>query len=385
VTAPHEIDRRTALRCGLLGAGAAALGLVAGRATAKEAKEPPAHPADWWEPLEGKQVRCLLCPRRCVVADRERGTCGVRENRGGKYVTLVHSRPCAVHSDPIEKKPLFHVLPGTTALSIATAGCNMECRFCQNWEISQFRPEQVRSYDLPPDRIAKLASQRGDATIAYTYTEPVVFAEYVRDCAKAGRARGVGSVMISNGYIEEKPLRDLIPHLTAVKIDLKAFTERFYEKLCSGRLAPVLKTLEILKETGIWFEIVVLIVPTHNDDLEEGRRMFRWIREHLGDEVPVHLTRFHPGHAYKMKNLHPTPVKTLDRLRAAALEAKLRHVYVGNVRGHASESTRCAGCGETVVRRHGYRILGVAIEDGKCRHCRRPVPGVWSPPPSRPR
>jgi pyruvate formate lyase activating enzyme len=368
------VTRRDLLRCGLLGAGALALGALPGRA--EEPPAPAAHEADWYEKLEGKQVRCVLCPRKCVVADRERGYCGVRENRDGTYFTLVHSRPCAVHSDPIEKKPLYHVLPGTTAFSIATAGCNMECRFCQNWQISQFRPEQIRSYDLPPDAVARLAKDRGDATIATTYTEPVVFAEYVRDCAKAGKRRGVGSVMISNGYITEGALRDLVPHLTAVKIDLKAFTKSFYRDTCSGELEPVLRTLRVLKEAGIWFEIVVLVVPTLNDGAEENRAMFRWIRETLGPQVPVHLTRFHP--TYKLQNLPRTPVATLDRLYRSAREEKLDFVYVGNVRGHPSESTTCPGCGRPVVRRRGFRLLGIDLKNGRCRHCERPVPGIWT-------
>ena len=285
-----------------------------------------------------------------AICSGERGTCGVRENRGGKYVTLVHSRPCAVHSDPIEKKPLFHVLPGTTALSIATAGCNMECRFCQNWEISQFRPEQVRSYDLPPARIARLARDRGDATIAYTYTEPVVFAEYVRDCGKAGRARGVGSVMISNGYIEEKPLRDLIPHLTAVKIDLKAFTERFYRKVCGGHLAPVLETLEFIKhETDTWLELTTLLIPGENDSEAELHEMTQWVVERLGPDVPMHFTAFHPD--WKMRDVGATPAATLRRARKIAMGNGVRFAYTGNVHDTDGGSTFCAGCGELVQPR----------------------------------
>jgi len=312
------------------------------------------------------------------VADRERGYCGVRENRGGTYYSLSYGRLCAIHSDPVEKKPLFHVLPGSTAYSVAAPGCNMECRFCQNWEISQFRPEQLRLVERTPDAAAEEAVSRGDALIATTYTEPVVFAEYVRDLARAGRKRGVGSVMISNGYIQEKPLRDLLPHLTAVKIDLKAFTETFYRDVCSGELEPVLRTLEILKSAGTWFEIVVLIVPTLNDAEGENREMFRWIRTKLGVDVPVHLTRFHP--TYKLRNLPPTPVQTLDRLWRIAREEKLRFVYVGNVRGHPSESTRCPECDEIVIRRVGLSAIRNELEDGKCRHCRHEIPGIWTGP-----
>jgi pyruvate formate lyase activating enzyme len=259
----------------------------------------------------------------------------------------------------------------------------MECRFCQNWEISQFRPEQVESRSVPPAAMARLARERKDALIAATYTEPVVFAEYVRDCADAAREAGVGAVMISNGWIQEKPLRELLPRLTAVKVDLKAFTETFYDELCSATLAPVLRTLEVLRESGTWFEIVVLVIPTRNDAEEENRRMFRWIREKLGPEVPVHLTRFSPEHAYKLRDLPPTPVRTLERLHAIAREEGLAFVYVGNVRGHPSESTICPGCGEVVVRRYGYRVLRVDLHDGACAHCERPVPGVWTLPEPR--
>jgi len=369
------ISRRACLRCGLLGAGALALGFLPDVLGAKDG-EPAAVEADWYEKLPGKQVRCLLCPRACVVADRERGYCGVRENRDGVYYTLAHGRPCAIHSDPVEKKPLFHVMPGSTAYSYAAPGCNMECRFCQNWRISQFRPEQLRLYERSPAAVAREAANRHDALLASTYTEPVVFAEYVRDCARAGKKLGLGSVMISNGYIEEKALRDLLPHLTAVKIDLKAFTKSFYRDVCSGELAPVLRTLEILAATKTWFEIVVLIVPTLNDAEDENREMFRWIRKTLGPNVPVHLTRFHP--TYKLKNLSPTPVRTLDRLYRIAREEKLHFVYVGNVRGHPSESTACPECKKTVIRRHGHRTRRIDLEKGRCRHCREPIPGVWS-------
>jgi pyruvate formate lyase activating enzyme len=210
-----------------------------------------------WELLDEIRIICRLCPRECRIADQERGYCGVRENQAGVLKTLVHSRVCAVHADPIEKKPLFHVWPGTKAFSIATAGCNIQCKFCQNWEISQFRPEQVQSIDAPPERVVAAAQEAGCRSIASTYSEPVVFWEFVRDIADAGNENGVRSVIVSSGYIKDKPLRELIPRLAAVKIDLKGFTEKYYHEICSGELAPVLRTLEILKETGIWFEIVV--------------------------------------------------------------------------------------------------------------------------------
>ncbi len=328
-----------------------------------------------WEPLPEHRVRCLLCPRKCEVADRERGTCGVRENRDGTYYTLVHSRPCSLHIDPVEKKPFFHVLPGTRALSIATAGCNIECRFCQNWEISQFRPEQVPAPYVPPEEIARRASESGCATIAYTYSEPVIFYEYMVDCAAAANPLGVRSLMVSNGFIREKPMREACEVLAAVKIDLKAFTEEFYRKTCSGELKPVLQTLQLLHRIGIWHEIVVLLVPGLNDGREEIDEMTRWIAGELGPEVPVHFSRFHP--TYKMKNLPPTPVSTLERAWDTARKNGLLFVYVGNVPGHPAEQTVCPDCGAPLIRRYGYHVIENRLKDGACPDCGRTIPGIW--------
>jgi pyruvate formate lyase activating enzyme len=333
-------------------------------------------PAMHYEKIAGKKVICRLCPRECRVADQERGYCGVRENRGGEYYTLIHSRVCAVHVDPIEKKPLFHFLPGTTALSLATAGCNMECRFCQNWQISQFRPEQVESTEAKPAALLRTAKQHGARSIAYTYSEPTIFYEYMLDVARHTAPAGVRNVVISNGYIHEAPLRELAPHLGAYKVDLKAFTEAFYRDQCSAELQPVLRTLEVLRDIGLWTEIVVLIIPTLNDDPVSNRAMFQWIMQVLGPDVPVHLTRFHP--TYKIRNLPRTPVATLERLHAIAREEGLHYVYLGNVRGHAAESTYCPSCGKRVIERFGYIIGDMALKDGCCTGCGTAIPGVWS-------
>ena len=365
-----------------LGAGACAVcaaGVVGGSASAQaddRRAQVAVHDAMWFDRLADKAVRCTLCPRECVVADVERGYCGVRENRGGDYKTLVYGNLCSINVDPIEKKPLFHYLPGTQALSVATAGCNMECKFCQNWEISQFRPEQVRSLLVPPENLVQTAAARGIPTIAYTYSEPVVFYEYMHDTAALARKHGIGSVMISNGYIQEAPLRELAPHLAAYKVDLKAFTNRFYREQCNAELAPVRSTLETLRALGVWTEIVVLIIPTLNDDDASNREMFRWIRSTLGPDVPVHLTRFHP--TYKILNLPRTPVTTLERLHALGREAGLHYVYLGNVPGHAAESTYCPRCGARVIERYGYLVLQVDLQAGRCRACGEVIPGVWS-------
>ena len=337
----------------------------------------PADPVEarYYDKIDDLMVICRLCPRECEVADRERGYCGVRENRKGIYYTLVHSNVCAENIDPVEKKPMFHFLPGSKAYSIATAGCNIECKFCQNWEISQFRPEQIPSRHRPPARVVELADTTGCKVIAYTYSEPVVFWEYMYDCAVKGREKGVKSAMISNGYIEEKPLRDLVKVLDGVKIDLKAFTNEFYRDLCSGTLEPVLRTLKILKETGIWFEIVVLIIPTRNDSAAEIRSMCDWIAENLGDSVPIHFTRFHP--TYKIKEIAATPVRTLERAFETARKAGLKFPYIGNVPGHEGENTRCRKCGKTLIERKGFWVIANRIKSGKCPFCSDSVPGIW--------
>jgi len=344
--------------------------------------------ARYYEPLEENRIRCTLCPNKCEVGDQERGYCGVRENRGGKYVTLVYGNPCARHVDPIEKKPLFHFLPGTYAYSIATAGCNVECLFCQNWEISQVRPEQTRNYDLPPDRLVAdaLLPRRSFVspnpvrarTIAYTYSEPTIFYEYMYDCAKAGKAKGLESVMISNGYMCLEPLEALCDVLSGVKIDLKAYTEEFYRKLVHGKLQPVLDALKLLAKKKMWFELVYLVIPTHNDNPAEVREMAKWIHGELGPDVPLHFTAYFP--TYKLRNLQRTPPATCERLYEAAKAQGLRYVYVGNISrpgGHPAESTYCPKCGTAVVHRIRYHVRSVKIRNGKCTNCGTKIAGVW--------
>jgi len=378
--ATQSQSRREFLK--VAGAGACALcaaGVLARAAAAQDDEPQPQvamRDAMWFDALPDKAVRCTLCPRECVVADLERGYCGVRENHGGAYKTLVYGNLCSLNTDPIEKKPLFHYLPGTAALSVATAGCNMECRFCQNWEISQFRPEQVKSRIVAPAALAGAARERQVPTLAYTYSEPVVFYEYMHDAAAAARAQGVGSVMISNGYIREPALRKLCEQLTAVKVDLKAFTEKFYREVCAAELAPVLKTLEVLADVGIHTEVVVLIIPTLNDAVDETRDMARWLLKTMGPDVPVHFSRFHP--IYRIKNLPPTPLATLERARKEAMDAGLRYVYIGNVPFHEGEHTYCPSCKKVVIQRVGYRIDSSGLKDGKCAACSTPIPGVWT-------
>ncbi len=348
-------------------AGAAGGGAVAGLA---------AHPARWWKSAGDLRVQCELCPQKCRVADRERGTCGVRENHGGQYKTLVYGRPAAIHVDPIEKKPFNHVLPGKTALSLGTPGCNMQCKFCQNWEISQARPEQVKTFDKPPDAIVEMAKQANAPAVACTYTEPVVWSEYVYDIAAAAHKAGLRSLMVSNGFIQAQPMTDLAGVLDAVKVDLKAFTETFYHDTCGASLAPVLDTLRLLARRHMWIEIVVLVIPGLNDSVSEAQALARFVHNELGAHVPVHFTRFHPS--YRLLNVPSTPVPTLTAFRNAAMAEGLQFVYVGNVLGHPGNNTYCPNCRNVVIRRADSVLLENRLQDGKCPDCGRAIPGIWS-------
>lgn len=375
--------RRDFLKAGVASAGLITLsGLGEGVVFGQAGKEAPLKEAMFYEKEVGNRVRCLLCPLMCSVPEGLRGVCGNKENRKGTYYSLVYGKVCALHIDPIEKKPLFHFLPGTGAFSIATAGCNMECNYCQNWQISQARPEEVDFRYLPPERVVKACQDRKVKTIAFTYSEPVAFYTYMYDTAKLAKEKGINSVMISNGYINEKPLREVCKQLTAVKIDLKGFREDFYRKICQGQLKPVLDTLVTLKDIGIWFEIVVLVIPTLNDSQEEITEMCRWINKHLGPDVPVHFSRFTP--MYKLTNLPPTPVKTLEMAWQIALESGMKFVYLGNVLSHPAESTICPSCKKIIIKRIGYLIKEDHIKDGKCAYCQKAIPGVWTSPGKAP-
>jgi pyruvate formate lyase activating enzyme len=305
----------------------------------------------------------------------ERGACRVRENVDGKYYSLVYGNPCAVHVDPIEKKPFFHVLPATPSFSIATAGCNLHCKFCQNWEISQASPDDTYNHDLPPEEVVKQAIQYRCRSIASTYVEPTIFMEYMLDIGRLAREQKILKVIHSNGFINPAPLKDLCRVLDAACIDLKGFTDEFYRDIAGGSLHPVLNTLKQLKEERVHTELVNLIIPTRNDSMDGIRSMCRWIREELGADVPIHFSRFYP--LYKLKSLPPTPVATLEAAWKTALDEGLHYVYIGNVPGHPAENTTCPSCKKTVIERKGYQVQKVGLQGGQCPFCRHPIRGIW--------
>jgi len=326
--------------------------------------------------LSGGEIQCDLCPKRCRVAKGKRGACRVRENRDGKYYSLVYGNPCAVHLDPIEKKPFFHVLPGTTSFSLATVGCNFQCKFCQNWEISQASPEDVYSYDVSPEMIVKMAKEVGAHSVAYTYVEPTIFYEYMVDICQLAKKAGLLNVCHSNGFINPEPLKNLCKVMDAANIDLKGFTEAFYRDLCSGELNPVLETLKTLKKEKVHLEITNLVIPTQNDDLSGLKEMCLWVKRELGAETPIHFSRFYP--LYKLRSLPPTPVSTLEKARNTALSSGLEYVYIGNIPGHEGEHTFCPKCKKLLIQRIGYMIGEVNVKGGKCKYCGKPIPGIWT-------
>lgn len=334
------------------------------------------HPAKHYKKLPEKSVQCKLCPRECRIIPGQRGYCGVRKNQNGELFSLNYGYPAARNNDPIEKKPLFHVYPGSRSYSIAAVGCNMSCRFCQNWEISQAAPEDFNLSYVAPAAIAQSAKDAGAATVAYTYSEPTVFHEYVIDCCRAASELGLGNVLITNGWIQSAPLETLCNMMTAIKVDFKAFSPRFYQEICGGELKGVQNTLKQIKASGTWLELVVLLIPTLNDQPDEIKRMSEWIVKELGPDVPLHFTRFHP--AYRLRNLPPTPPATLANARKLAREAGCRFVYTGNLPGQNGENTYCPACETVLVRRYGHIVMDNSLKANICPACKAVIPGVWS-------
>ncbi len=335
----------------------------------------PEHEASFYEKLDRDRVRCLLCPRACIIGPGGRGVCRVRENSGGTLYSVVYGRPCSVGKEPIEKAPFFHFLPGRTRLTLATAGCNQRCKYCQNWELSQASPEDLPAYDLPPRDVVELALEQETPIVCLTYSEPVVFYEYMCDIARLARPRGLKTAVVTGGYINPEPLESLCVLVDAIKIDLKGFTDDFYRDVCGSSLAPVLEACRVVARSGTHLELVNLVVPAHNDDTADIAAMCRWIVAELGDTVPVHFSRFGP--AYRLANAPPTPVRTLETAARIARAAGLDYVYLGNVPGHELEDTRCPACDSVIVERRGYTTRADGIADGCCRFCGERIPGVW--------
>ncbi len=330
----------------------------------------------YWSSAGSGKVQCWLCPRQCLIPRGGRGFCRARKNIQGKLYCLTYGQPVAIHLDPIEKKPFFHVYPGTRSFSIASAGCNLRCKFCQNWEISQLDPESVKVDFVLPEEIVRQAKLSGARTIAFTYTEPTVFYEYMLDVAKLATIEGIPCVMHSAGFINPEPLRQLAPYLTAADIDLKGFSEKYYSSFCEGSLKNVLESLKILKEKGVWLEVTNLIIPSANDSDQDIRSLCSWVKDNLGPDTPLHFSRFFP--MYKLADLSPTPLKTLLKAGQIARDAGLHYVYVGNIQEDAGEDTFCAVCGKLLIKRAGYTVLEDNIVEGKCKYCGAKIPGVWN-------
>ncbi len=321
-------------------------------------------------------VMCLICPNECVLKEGEVSQCNNRIVRNSKLYTMAFGNPCSVNVDPMEKKPLYHFLPGSRAYSIATAGCNLACLNCQNWTISQTRPDRTRNYDLMPERVVEEAVKNSARSIAYTYSEPVSFFEYAYETASLARKAGVKNVIKSNGYVNPEPLRKLCTVADAANIDLKSFRESTYLKLSGGKLQPVLEALKIYRDSGVWLEITNLVVPSWTDKPEEIAAMCKWLSENGFKDNPIHFSRFYP--VYKLDQLPPTPVELLNNAAKIARAEGLRYVYTGNIPGNEQANTLCPGCGTTLIIREGYRVVTNNISGGRCHKCGREIRGIWT-------
>jgi len=320
-------------------------------------------------------MRCLLCPNECTIEEGDTGDCRTRVAKDGKLYSIAYGNPCAVHIDPIEKKPLFHFLPSSKAFSVATAGCNLACLNCQNWSISQSSPLETRNYDLMPEKLVEQALSYKCQSIAYTYSDPVAFYEYCCDTCRLAQEQGLKNLMISAGYINQQPLKELLKNMDAANIDLKSFSDEIYMMLNAGKLEPVLNTLKTIKDAGVWLEITNLIVPEWTDDLDMIRKMCAWLASNGFDEYPLHFSRFHPS--YKLSKLAATPVSVLNAAREIAVSEGMKYVYIGNVPAGNHENTFCPECHKMILERKGFRIVQNNIQDGKCAYCGAVIKGVW--------
>lgn len=341
--------------------------------------------ARYWAPLKLKSssdtvekslVKCLLCANGCAISEGQRGRCRTRMNVKGELKSLVYGRPVSIHVDPIEKKPLYHYLPGAAAFSLATAGCVLKCKFCQNWEISQSSPEDLQVAFTPPAKIVQAAYTGKSPVIAFTYNEPTVFTEYLTDISRDAKNQGIRCVMISCGFMNEAPLKEMCGVLGAIKIDLKGYSEDFYRSACGAKLQPVLRSIKQIAQSGVHLEIVNLVVPTLNDSDKMMQGLIDWILGEIGPDVPVHFTRFHPD--YQMLNLPATPVATLERAYKMAMSKGMHYPYVGNVPGHPGNHIYCPACKKIVVERQGFFISAMNVRKGLCKFCKHKIAGVWT-------
>jgi pyruvate formate lyase activating enzyme len=329
-----------------------------------------------YSPLEEGRVRCYLCNHHCTISPSKRGICGVRENREGRLYTLVFGRAISLNVDPIEKKPIFHLYPGSTSFSIATVGCNFRCLQCQNHEISQMPTDQGRidGSAIPPSKIVSMAKEYRCRSISYTYTEPTIYFEYAYETALLASREGIKNIFVTNGYMTEETLKTIQPYLDAANVDLKSFQEKFYKEVCGARLKPVLENLKLMRELGIWVEITTLVIPTLNDSDKEFEEIAQFILS-LGPDVPWHISAFYP--TYKMLNLPRTPASLLHRAREIGMSAGLRYVYCGNIPGEEGEDTFCSQCGRKVIERVGFRVIKNDVIKGECLHCHKKIDGIW--------
>ena len=334
------------------------------------------HEALFYEKMGDEAVRCLLCDNYCTLSNGQRGFCRVREPVDGKLYSLVYELVCAVHIDPIEKKPMFHMLPGSKSFSIATAGCNSRCKNCQNWTISQRPPEETMNNRLSCRNLVSSAQSNGCRSIVYTYTEPIVFYEYMMEASRLAKEQGIYNVMVTGGKINPKPARALAKSVHSANFDLKGFDKKFLRENCAQNLDNILEALTIMKQEGMWVEVTNLIVPTLNDNMNDIRRMMKWVKTNLGPDVPIHFSRFWPQ--YKLRSLYPTPIETLKQARDIAFEEGMHYVYIGNVPELALQSTICPRCQNVVIKRIGYKVVENNVSpDGLCRFCGNKIAGIW--------
>jgi len=336
----------------------------------------PLREAMFYKNVNGQTVQCLLCPRECVIHEGRRGFCRNRENQKGKLYSIVYGKPSVVDIGPIEKAPLYHFVPGHFRLCLTCASCNLRCKYCQNWHLSQRGLEELSYYSYSPSEIIQQAKNHKLSSVSFTYTEPTVYYEYLYNISVIAKEQGIKTSIVSNGYIKREPLLKLLTVLDAVKIDLKGFSENFYEEVCSATLKPVLESLITVKKERVWLEIVNLIVPTLNDDPKMIDEMCRWVRVNLGADTPLHFTRFFPN--YKLTHLSPTPVSTLESAYEIAKRNGLRYVYIGNVPGHIRNSTFCPSCNKRIIYRTHFDVLEMNVVNEKCKFCNFPIQGKWA-------